>query len=186
MTENKNKKIMFSIIGIAILLIGVVGVTYSFFNYTRTGSQNTFNTGRIYFNSTQNGTLNITNVFPVKASEVNANTFDSVTVTIIGDTTYNDGEEFEISLVDVENTINGKKIPINYIATYTANTGGSIGNSSSDYWNARESKDASIYLLNETGTVEEGKKVLAGYINAGATGINVFIFKLLVIFNVEV
>ena len=172
MTEKNNKKVMYMVIGIAILLISLVGVTYSFFNYTRTGALNNLGTGRIYFNSTQNGRLQLTNIFPVKSTDVNPNTLDSVTVGIQGDTTYTDGEEFEITLVDVTNTINGKTIPINYIATYTANTDAVIGTSSNDYWNARESKDASIYLLNETGSVEEGKQVLVGYIDNGATGIN--------------
>ena len=31
--KNNNKQIMYSIIGIAILIISVVGVTYSFFNF---------------------------------------------------------------------------------------------------------------------------------------------------------
>ena len=134
---NKNNKkniliILFSVLGIICITLGV---TYSFFNYTRTGSPNTFSTGRIYFNSTQNGTLNLTNVFPVKSSEVNSSALDSVTITINGDTTYADGEEFLISITDVNNTINNKQIPLNYIATYTANTGGNIGTSSNDYWN---------------------------------------------------
>ena len=172
MNEVKNKKIMYSIIGIAVLLISVVGVTYAFFNYTRTGAANNFSTGRIYFNSTQNGRLQLTNIFPVKASEVDASTLDSVSVNVLGDTTYTDGEEFQVTLVDVTNTINGKTIPINYIATYTANTDAVIGTSSSDYWNARNNKDASIYTLESTGSVEEGKQVLVGYIDNGETGIN--------------
>ena len=172
MDEIKNKKAMYSIIGIALLLISLVGVTYAFFNYTRTGAANNFSTGRIYFNSTQDGRLQLTNIFPVKASEVDASTLDSVTVNVLGDTTYTDGEEFQVTLVDVENTVNGKKIPINYIATYTANTDAVIGTSSSDYWNARNNKDASIYTLESTGSVEEGKQVLVGYIDNGATGIN--------------
>ena len=128
-----DKKIMYSIIVIAVLLISVVGVTYAFFNYTRTGAANNFSTGRIYFNSTQDGRLQLTNIFPVKASEVDASTLDSVSVNVLGDTTYTDGEEFQVTLVDVLNTFNGKQIPINYIATYTANTDAVIGTSSSDY-----------------------------------------------------
>ena len=172
MTENKNKKVMYSIIGIAILLISLVGVTYSFFNYTRTGALNNLGTGRIYFNSTQNGTLNMTNIFPLTSTQAGEAQLDTVTVGIVGDTTYADGEEFEITLVDITNTINGKQIPINYIATYAATTGNSIGTSSDTYWEARNSKNADIYTLNETGSVEEGKQVLVGYIKNSATGIN--------------
>ena len=168
----KDKKIIYSFIGIALLLMVTVGVTYSFFNYTRTGAINNLGTGTISFNSVQNGNLNMTNIFPMKASEVDASALDSVTVSITGNTTYSDGEEFQISLVDVKNVVNGKKVPLNFIASYVANTNGSIGNSNNDYWNARENKSDSIYLLHETGKIEEGAEILAGYINDDTTGIN--------------
>ena len=170
--KKRKKQLIISITAIVLLIVATVGVTYAFFNYTRTGSPNTIATGRIYFNTSQSGRLQLTNVFPVKSTEVNANSLDSVTVGIVGDTTYTDGEEFEITLVDVENTINNKKIPINYIATYTANTGGTIGTSSDTYFTSRESKDATIYKLNATGSVEENTQVLVGYIDNGPTGIN--------------
>ena len=54
-----NKKQMFMIIGIFALILTLTTVTYSFFNYTRTGAINNLGTGRIYFNSTQGNTLNI-------------------------------------------------------------------------------------------------------------------------------
>ena len=168
----KNRQILLSIIGIAILIIGLVGITYSFFNYTRTGSVNNMGTGRIYFNSTQNGTLNLTNIFPVKSSEVDASNLDAVTITIVGDTTYSDGEEYLISLTGLNNTVNGKTIPINYIATYEETTGKTIGTSRNDYWSKREDKDANIYRLVETGIVEEDKQVLVGFIKNDNTGIS--------------
>ena len=171
MKEIKDKKIVFLIVGIAILLIGVVGVTYAFFNYTRTGAINNLGTGRIYFNSEQNGSLNMTNVFPMTSTQASNAQLDTVTVGIVGDTTYADGEEYEITLVDVTNTINRKQIPINYIATYEATTGNSIGDSSDTYWESRKSKEASIYTLKATGSVEEGEQVLVGYIKNGASGI---------------
>ena len=177
--NNKKRKYMF-IAGPLILLIALVGVTYAFFNYTRTGVANSIRTGNIYFNSSQNGVLNLTNVFPVASSEID--NADSVTIQIQGDTTYSDGEEFLISLVNVNNTIgsgsNEKVIPITYSATYvatpvaTGETANSIGTSSSSYFTARNSKNANIYLLNSTGLVEENIKVLIGYIKSGETGIN--------------
>ena len=168
--DQKHAKL--SIIGSAILLIGLVGVSLAFFNYTKTGTANNLGTGRIYFNAEQGLALNLSNVFPMTSSEAASANLDSVILGILGDTTYADGEEFEITLVDVTNTINGKQIPINYIATYEATTGNSIGASSNDYWNARESKNADIYTLTEIGKVEEGKQVLVGYIKNSDTGIN--------------
>ena len=172
MKDKKNKKLIYSFIIIAVLLITVVGVTYSFFNYTRTGNLNSIATGRIYFNSIQNGKLELTNVFPVKLSDIDTSTLDTVEVNLTGDTTYTGGEEYLITLVDVQNTVNGKQIPINFIASYTANNEGSIGEASDDYWNERENMDSSIYLLTEEGVVEEDKQVLVGYINDGQVGIN--------------
>ncbi len=168
----KSKKQMFIVLGAFILVMLLGTVTYAFFNYTRTGAINNLGTGRIYFNSEQNGTLNMTNIFPLTSTQAGNANLDTVTVGIVGDTTYADGEEFEITLVDVTNTINGKQIPINYIATYAATTGNSIGSSSDTYWESRNSKNADIYTLTTTGEVEEGKQVLVGFIKNSDTGTN--------------
>jgi hypothetical protein len=144
--EDKNKrKLLIGIISIIGVLILTIGATYAFFNYTRTGAANNVTTGRIAFNSSQDGTIELANLFPIATSDIANANLDTVTVTITGDTTYSDGEEFLISLVDVENTVGNKNVPISYIATYEANTGGTIGTSSNSYFSARESKDATIY-----------------------------------------
>ena len=172
MEEKKNnRKVLFTVMFVAMLTVIVIGTSFAFFNYTRTGVANNIKTGRIYFNSTQNGTLNMTNIFPMTSTQASTATLDTVTVGIIGDTTYANGEEFEITLTGINNTINGKQIPINYIAEYTAVTGKNIGTESETYWESRNSKNANIYTLTETGSVEEGKQVLVGYIKNGETGI---------------
>ena len=170
-TRQKNKQMKLMIIGIAILVIGLVGVTYAFFNYTRTGTANNIRTGRIYFSSTQNGTLNLTNLFPVASNEAGSD--NEIEVRVYGDTTYTGGEEFEISLTSVNNTITSgsteKEIPINYIASYeatpvaTGETPNNIGTSSFNYYTDRGSTTA-VYELKETGEVSEGEQVLIGYI----------------------
>ena len=147
--NRKDRKKMISTILLVVGLLSLtIGVTYSFFNYTRTGSDNTLSTGRIFFISSQNGNIELTNHFPITSAEASSANLDTVTVAVRGDTTYTGGEEFLISIVDVNNIVNGKRVPMNYIATYTANNNGVIGSSSNDYWNAREDMDASIYLLN--------------------------------------
>ena len=90
--KQKNKQITFIIIGFAILVIGLIGVSYAFFNYTRTGGINNLRTGRIYFNTTQGEELTLTNAFPMTSSEANNANLDSVIVGIAGDTTYIDGK----------------------------------------------------------------------------------------------
>ena len=172
--RKNNKTIMFPIIGIMVMILAVVGVSIAFFNYTRTGVANNIGTGRIYFNSVQGNTLNINNMFPLKSSEAESQiaSLSGVTLQVEGDTTYDEGEEFEVTLTNLNNTINGKQIPIKYIATYTANTDASIGEESDTYWTSRYSKDSNIYTLTETGTVSNGKQVLVGYIKKGNTGID--------------
>lgn len=51
MENNNSKQVLFSIIGVAILIVAVVGVSFAFFTYSRTGTTNNFiTTGKITFN----------------------------------------------------------------------------------------------------------------------------------------
>ena len=169
--RQKNKQAKLTVIGLAILIIGLIGVTYAFFNYTRTGTANTISTGQINFLSTQSNTLNITNVFPIASNEVTNANLDEVEIRIEGDTTYSGGEEFEITIEGLTNTIgtspNEKTIPINFIATYTPTASGeNIGTEAvSDYYSERGST-TTVYELTENGVAENGKQVLVGYIPA--------------------
>ena len=83
MASMDEKHVKLSVIGFAILLIGLVGVSFAFFNYTRTGSANNIRTGRIYFNAEQGLALNLTNVFPMTNSETGTANLDSVTLGIL-------------------------------------------------------------------------------------------------------
>ena len=168
--NSKKKSIILSIIGIAILVVAVTGVSLAFFNYTRTGNPNTIGTGRIFFSSSQNNTLNLTNVFPLTSTQASSANLDAVTVNIEGDTEYTGGIEYLITIDQVNNSVNGKTIPINFIAE-VSNTG-NIGTGSNDYWNARETKEASIYELTSEGEATNGKQVLVGYIKSGTEGVN--------------
>ena len=166
MKKYRSYAMIISVFGLALLL---VGVTYSFFNYTKTGGANNLGTGNISFNATYGTAINLTNVFPMTSSEASEANLASTTVSITGSTNYSDGEEFLVSIVDVNNTVNNKKIPINYIATYEANNG-SIGTSTDNYFEA--TKNANIYKLNSTGRIVEDKQVLVGFIKGGTDGIN--------------
>jgi hypothetical protein len=146
----------------------LVGVTYSFFNYTRTGGVNNLGTGNISFNAEYGTAINLTNIFPISSSDVNNANLTSTTIGITGSTNYSDGEEFLVSIVDVNNTVNGKKIPINYIATYEATTGNTIGTSTDNYFEVE--KNSNIYKLTSTGSVVENKQVLVGFIKTEIGG----------------
>ncbi len=120
--KKNQKKIMLIIIGIVILIGMAEGVTYSFFNYTRTGVANTVKTGRIYFNHTEGTTMNLTNAFPIDVSNgvpSNNGNVGSVTINVLGDTTYTEGIEYLVTTVRVNNTVgsgnNARNIPIRYL-----------------------------------------------------------------------
>ena len=64
--ENNSKQAVLSIVGIAVLVIAVVGVSFAFFTYSKTGTtNNVITTGSIAFEFTaaENG-LSLTNQFP--------------------------------------------------------------------------------------------------------------------------
>ena len=171
--EVRNKKTLLSIVGVAILVIGLVGITYAIFNYTRTGGANTIRVGKIAFSSSQATPISLTNVFPISSTEAltdTTNTGQSV-ITITGDTEYSDGVEYLVTISDVHNTVgtgaNQKTIPI--AIQVTASNG--LGSSNDNYFTNRGG-NTSIYRVLSRGEIEENARVLVGYIAKGATGVN--------------
>lgn len=66
MNNNSNKKVILSVIGIAILIVGVLGVSFAYFSYVRTGSSNNLiTTGDLSFAFEDGDTINLTNHFPI-------------------------------------------------------------------------------------------------------------------------
>ena len=112
--SNSSKQVLLSVIGVAILVVAVVGVSFAFFNYTRTGAPNTIRTGTITFTTSQE-TISLTNVFPVSktvadtvpgtgSTPVTNPNVGLVTVTINGGTTYADGIDYRVSAQNVNFT----------------------------------------------------------------------------------
>ena len=115
--SNSSKQVLLSVIGVAILVVAVVGVSFAFFNYTRTGNPNTIRTGTISFATTQS-VINVNNIFPVAASDVATDTDNVKTaeVTITGNTNYAKGIDFVVTAEDVNVTVgsgqNAFNIPV--------------------------------------------------------------------------
>jgi len=95
--SKQSKQVLLSVIGVAILVVAVVGVSFAFFNYTRTGAQNQVSTGFIKFNSSQTGAMAITNAFPGEVSGTS-----SVDISINGGTSYSGGLDYQLKAVDVK------------------------------------------------------------------------------------
>ena len=95
MKDNKrNRQILLAILLVIGIISITVGVSVAFFNYTRTGNANTISVGRITFNSIQDGTINLTNVFPIANDDVATNNgnYNTVTISIEGNTDYINGQ----------------------------------------------------------------------------------------------
>ena len=83
--SNQSKKVLLSVIGVAILVVAVVGVSFAFFNYTRTSANTqSIGTGKIYFVSSQEGDIEIENFFPTPTNGTTPTNSSSTTITITG------------------------------------------------------------------------------------------------------
>ena len=178
----KTKKQMFIMIGAFILTIILGTTTYAFFNYTRTGSANVIKTGRIYFNSEQGTAINLTNMFPIDVSNgiPNDNTkVGTVTLNVTGDTTYDEGIEYLVSAVNVQNSIgsgaSAKSLPISIDVSVTNNTTNdpatTLGTSDDSYYDNRGG-NSSIYKVLANETISNNGELLVGYITKGSTGVD--------------
>ncbi len=177
MYMEKEKKIkILSILAFVGVLSIMLGVSVAFFNYTRTGTANIVRTGRIVFNSSQDGRINLTNLFPINTEEPgimdDSTKVGTITINVSGDTTYNQGVEYLISATNITNIIgtgdNKKKIPISVMTTAS----GTLGTSNDDYFEERYTTDNHIYSLLTKDVINENDKIMVGYIAPGAEGIN--------------
>ena len=122
--SNSSKQVLLSVIGVAILVVAVVGVSFAFFNYTRTGAQNTVNTGKINFQSTQSADpVQVSNLFPLTSAPADATNgltgydaasanFARILVTITGETTWAAGLDYQISAVQANLTVGDSATPL--------------------------------------------------------------------------
>ena len=62
---NSSKQVLLSVLGIAVLVIAVVGVSFAFFTYSRTGDNQLLTTGSIFFQFTDGQEITLTDQFPV-------------------------------------------------------------------------------------------------------------------------
>ncbi|MBQ6816881.1 MAG: hypothetical protein IJO27_00445 [Bacilli bacterium] len=107
-------------LGTFAIIMVCVGITFAFFNYTRTGESNIVKTGDIFFETDYESTT-LENVVPIQKENVLNDTENvmEVNVNIKGSTTYKSGIDYIISAKDVNSIINDKTLPIS--ANITSN-----------------------------------------------------------------
>ena len=165
---NERKKKLLMILSF-ILVIGLgIGVSFAFFNYTRTGPSNVIGIGGIDFASSTT-TINLSNIFPIDRNSVNSspNNVGTSIIDISGFTTYEEGIEYLVTAVDVDNTINGKQVPISIVVTPS-----DIGTEDNYYFTDREGSSESIYKVLSKNGISDETNLVVGYIKSGETGIN--------------
>ena len=99
MKNKKNLLLLLLVVG-CIAIVG--GVTYAFFNYSKTSTTNSeLVTGDIYFNFTnESNGITLTNTFPETVEEARARTDNTFTFDITGRNTSNKPIYYEIDIVD--------------------------------------------------------------------------------------
>ena len=90
MNGNSSKQVLLSLLGIAILVVAVVGVSFAFFSYVKTGTvTNTILTGEVYTYMNTGDTMTLTDAMPVQEDPTNVvetttNDIGSLKFTITG------------------------------------------------------------------------------------------------------
>lgn len=100
---NSSKQVLLSVLGIAVLVIAVVGVSFAFFTYSHTGDNQLLTTGSIFFKFTDGDEITLINQFPMKTSVGEALADDDtkkvIKFSIIGHNTSEEAIPFKISAV---------------------------------------------------------------------------------------
>ena len=66
MNGNSSKQVLLSVLGIAVLVVAVVGVSFAFFTYSKNGeANNTITTGSIFLQFTEGTAITLSNQFPI-------------------------------------------------------------------------------------------------------------------------
>ena len=110
--DNK-KRIIVLTMSVLLLIVAVVGVTYAFFNYTKTGLTNVMSVGNIDFSFTDDTLLDISNDFPQYEDMSNVElvalkSTHNGSITISGHNTLENGVKYSIYVVH-GNDIAGKQ-----------------------------------------------------------------------------
>ncbi|MEG2283152.1 MAG: hypothetical protein RSB99_00790 [Bacilli bacterium] len=122
MNNNSTKQVLLSVLGVAILVVAVVGVSFAFFTYSQAGTtENTITTGTLVFKYDEKTSgINLTNAVPItdvegKALTGASNVFDfSVTSTIKGNTTisYEISAKSDVSKIDAAKRLDPKYVKV--------------------------------------------------------------------------
>ncbi len=101
---NSSKQVLLSVLGIAVLVIAVVGVSFAFFTYSKTGENQLLTTGTIFFQFTDGDQINLKDQFPTPDTTGAAWTNDGLansvmSFTVVGHDSSGKGIDYTIKAV---------------------------------------------------------------------------------------
>ncbi|MBQ6547185.1 MAG: hypothetical protein IJL74_04230 [Bacilli bacterium] len=122
MENNSKRTLILSIIGILVLVIAVVGVSFAMFTFSGTGTkENVLKTGTVtvaFDDNTENNTIEITNQYPEDDTTGMSDSNNETTFTVEGDFGGNTtmSVNYEVGLSDITTTpASGATIGDNYV-----------------------------------------------------------------------
>ena len=96
--NNKNKKILL-ISSIIVVMVAIMGISFAYYNYTKTLGEQTLIAGDIYLTTTTNNNqISLTNVFPMTKEEARLRNDNVTTFTLSGENTSDKTIYYEVKL----------------------------------------------------------------------------------------
>ena len=102
-------KKVYIILGSILIIAIIFGSSFAFFNYTKVGENNVFNTGDFYINflEGEDSSLSLTNTFPTSSFKARESDSNTLSFHVVGENTIDDTIKYDIVINNGED-INGK------------------------------------------------------------------------------
>ncbi len=140
MNGNSSKQVLLSVLGIAVLVVAVVGVSFAFFTYSKNGeANNTIQTGSIFFQFTEGTAITLSNQFPIPDSQGATLTSSvegdnpSLTFYIKGTNTSTKDINYTITATNGENMTGKTRLNDSGIKLYLDASGATTGTVTNNY-----------------------------------------------------
>ena len=175
MEGNSSKQILLSIIGIAVLVIAVIGVSFAFFSYTKEGSSNNvIETGQIYMNFEESNSISLTNQFPMTNNEALAgiptgsgqNESASMTFTVEGYSSGSTAIPYHVYAIRGTDVSGKDRFPESEISVFLSQAQSNRSQPISKFGSSSEALNT-VHVLNSAVANSSGWEIASGSIQAG-------------------
>lgn len=127
MEEKKQSKIIFAVLGVAILLTLTVGLSFAVWSFDRVGGENTIATGTVSMSYTEStNVINITNALPVQSDEAAKTSNDYFEFTVASNTTSAMNVPYEIILTEEDLDYGYTKLDSGLVQVYLTSVSGTV------------------------------------------------------------